>query len=146
MRKAGLMAWALVLGTASPQAHASAWIVGSGYNFIRQSAYVSLDYRKGQLAGEAFLMSMGGEEPTTNPGPELSLDALGYLPWLPVFGKIGVVAGWKKYGENIGCGVDLPITHYWLLRLQDTFFHATEDQHRNPETENILSVGAHYRF
>lgn len=146
MRRATWLGLTTMLWVASASASAATWNVGTGYNFVRSSGYVSIDARRGQIAAEVFLMSMGGEEPTTNPGPEWSLDVLGYLPALPVFAKAGVVAGWRKHGENVGCGVDWPVSRHWFLRLQDTLFHATEDQHQGIETENIISLGAHYRF
>ena len=134
---------ALVLSNAAVANTAN---VGAGYNFIPGSAYVSLGFRHANFGVDAFLISMGKEEPTVRPGPEFSLDALGYLPKYPVFAKLGIVAGWGKYGFNAGLGVDIPIIRSWFARLQDTYYRATEDETGGAESENLISLGLHYRF
>ncbi len=125
--------------------------VGAGYNFIPGSAYVSLGYRH-TVPGlttfglDAFLITTGKEERAVRPGPEFSLDGLVYLPGYPLFAKFGAVAGWGKYGLDGGFGVDLPLGSAWFVRLQDTYFTATEDRTGGMESENLISAGLHYRF
>lgn len=125
--------------------------IGAGYNFIPGSAYVSLGYRNAvpgltTFGIDAFLITTGKEERAVRPGPEFSLDGLVYLPGYPVFAKFGAVAGWGKYGLDGGFGVDLPLASAWFVRLQDTYFTATEDRTGGMESENLISAGLHYRF
>lgn len=127
-------------------AAAGSFNAGAGYNFFPGSAYVSAGYRQGIFGVDAFLITMGKEEPTVRPGPEFSLDGLVYLPGFPVFAKLGAVVGWGKYGMNAGCGVDIPLFGPLFARLQDTWFHATEDQTGGFESENLISLGLHVHF
>ncbi len=95
--------------------------MGTGYNFVPGSSYVSCDDRFGKFAAQAWLMTTGQEEPTTRSGPERDLNLPAYLPSSPVFAKLRVIAG---------LGIDWPITCCWSVCLQDTFHWATEDQLR----------------
>jgi hypothetical protein len=143
----GLLAAALPGAGFSGAALAAApFNVGAGYNFIPDSAYVSLGYRHANFGLDALLLSTGKEERAVRSGPEFSLNALGYLPRFPVFVKLGVVAGWGKYGVDGGFGVDVPLPYHCFLRLQDTYYHATEDRTGGMESENILSAGLHVGF
>ncbi|OIQ83907.1 hypothetical protein GALL_342810 [mine drainage metagenome] len=96
-----------LIGNPASAAH---WSAGAGYAFISGSNYVALDYRKGNLAGDLYLLHMGREEPTTKSGPELSMNLLAYLPNYPFFAKAGVVAGWGKRGADAGLGIDMPLS------------------------------------
>ncbi len=122
--------------------------VGGGYNFFPGSGYVSAGYRLGLFGVDAMLITMGKEEPAVRPGPELGLDGLVYVPGLPVpvFAKLGPVAGWGKYGVNAGAGVDVPLAGPFFARLQDTWYYATEDQTGGFESENLISLGLHLHF
>ncbi len=120
--------------------------VGIGDNFIPGSSYVSLAWRRDGWAVEGMLMRLGREEPTTKPGPEMSVDVLRQLPWWGLFVRGGVVAGWGKKGYDLGLGVDVPLATHWALRLQDRHVHATEDQIGGAESENIVSLGVDYRW
>ncbi len=122
--------------------------VGGGYNFFPGSGYVSAGYRMGLFGVDAMLITMGREEPAVRPGPELGLDGVVYVPGLPVpvFAKLGPVAGWGKYGVNAGCGVDVPLVGPFFARLQDTWYYATEDQTGGFESEDLVSLGLHVHF
>ncbi|NNM60682.1 MAG: hypothetical protein HKM03_00760 [Steroidobacteraceae bacterium] len=130
----------------SQDAAANGLNVGAGYDFVPGAGYVAAGYRRGLWDFEASLLRMGKEEPTTRPGPEMSLNVLGYLPAYPVFLKAGVVTGWQKSGYDFGAGVDVPLGDRWSGRLQVTHDTAREDLGAKTESETLLSVGLKYDF
>jgi len=120
---------------------------GLGYDFLPRGAYGSFGYDLGSIGFEASLISLGREEPTTKSGPEFTLDVIGYLPWVPVFFRAGpLTGGGHKSGYNFAGGVDVPVAPSWTVRFQETHFSVKEDQDREAESENLVSVGLKYRF
>jgi hypothetical protein len=119
---------------------------GVGYGFIPGAAYLALGYRHQDWAIEASVINKGREEPTTHPGPEITLDALAFAGSWPVFVKGGIVTGSHKHGYNVGAGVDWALNKQWAIRLEDVHFRVTEDVGPDAESENMISVGVQRAF
>jgi hypothetical protein len=117
-----------------------------GYDFIPGSSDVSIGYRANHIGIEAMVLNRGKEEPTTKPGPQLSLDMVAFAGSLPVFIKGGIVTGGGKNGYDVGAGADFPLSNHWAIRTQVIHFKVTEDSGQDAEAENMISVGFRYQF
>lgn len=126
--------------------HAGGLTAGLGYGFIPGAAYLSLGYRENAWALEAAVINKGREEPTTHPGPEITLDALAFAGSWPIFLKAGVVTGSYKHGYDVGVGVDWALNKPWAIQLEDTHFRVTEDFGPGAESENMISIGLQRAF
>ena len=121
--------------------------IGVGYNFIPDSGYASVGYRRGSFGVEGMVVRMGEEEAETKPGPLFCFDGMLYVPKIPVFVKLGVEGGNGKNGYNAGIGIDLPLWKRWHVRVQDTHFFEFKEDYGDPaESEDQISVGLHYNF
>jgi len=147
IRKASIIVASMGCMAGAQAAGATGFNAGLGYNFLPRAAYSAVGYDFGPWGFEASVISLGREEPTTKPGPEYSLDLIGYLPWAPMFIKAGPQAGGgHKSGYNFGGGFDIPLAAAWSVRVQETHFSVREDQDREAESENLFSVGIRYQF
>lgn len=137
----------LPLLLATQNAIAEGYYVAVGYDFIPDSADISLGFQAKYVAIEANILNMGKEEPTTKPGRENSLNVLAFiLPW-PVFIKAGIVDGESnKHGYTLGGGADYVLNGNWAIRGQVTQYRVSEDFDSENESENILSVALKYQF
>lgn len=125
---------------------AEGFTMGTGYNFIPGSYYLSMGYQKDRIAFESKVISMGEEEPDTKPGPEITLDVLAYAPSLPMYVRAGYVFGGGKNGYNIGVGFDYKLSERWTVRVEDTYFKVQEDYGDPAEGEQLFSIGLKYKF
>ncbi len=119
---------------------------GAGTLFIPQSGFVTIGHKWNEMGVQATVWSHGEEEPTTKPGPEICLDAMWWIPNVPVFLHAGLVTGNGKDGYRLGLGAEYRITQRWSVRLISTFHKVTEDFNEPPEDETLISAGLFYRF